>query len=546
MGVPALPLDNEERDLLRQVGRRTGLSLDNARLYAREHLVAETLQRSMLPEVVDVPGLDVWSFYAPGMQHAQIGGDWYDVLRIDDGTVGLVIGDVVGHDIEAASAMGQLRSVVRAYSADGDDPAAVLMRVDQLVGGMRITRSASLVYATLHEQGEGGWEMSWARAGHLPPILVHDGKATALMGAGGPMVGLVAGPRESADLLLSPGDVLVLYTDGLIERRARPMKTGLDRLVEICGDLGVSDAAGIGERLLIELGDEPEDDIALVVLRVPVPGEPPLTGGTTHSRRWQLPGEASSIPRARALTTQMCDLWRLPQSRQAELVVSELVANAVLHGHGTVSLHVREAPDRGLRIEVGDANPTPPRRVDGHPDRTGGFGLTVVGTVAQWGWRAESMGKVVWALVPASRGLTPHDCVGPERAAPGQPVTSRGPRGGLVVARVLLVDAEPRQHAADLEHERRLLVGAAQHRHAAGPAGRLGHGRHERRAGGVHEVEPAQVEHHQVPAQRGHPGDRLGELVADRHVQVAHHADRRGPGRGRDLEHGSVHLRQGG
>ena len=196
--------------------------------------------------------------------------------------------------------------------------------------------------------------------------------------------------------------MLVLYTDGLIERRARPMKTGLDRLVEICGDLGVSDAAGIGERLLIELGDEPEDDIALVVLRVPVPGEPPLTGGTTHSRRWQLPGEASSIPRARALTTQMCELWRLPQSRQAELVVSELVANAVLHGHGTVSLHVREAPDRGLRIEVGDANPAPPRRVDGHPDRTGGFGLTVVGTVAQWGWRAESMGKVVWALVPAA------------------------------------------------------------------------------------------------------------------------------------------------
>ncbi len=401
MGVPALPLDNEERDLLRQVGRRTGLSLDNARLYAREHLVAETLQRSMLPEVVDVPGLDIWSFYAPGVQHAQIGGDWYDVLRIQDGTVGLVIGDVVGHDIEAASAMGQLRSVVRAYSADGDDPAAVLMRVDQLVGGMRITRSASLVYATLRDQGEGYWEMTWARAGHLPPILVHDGRATALMDAGGPMVGLVAGPRESADLSLSPGDVLVLYTDGLIERRARPMKTGLDRLVGICGDLGVSDAAGIGERLLIELGDEPEDDIALVVLRVPVPGEAPLTGGTTHSRRWQLPGEASSIPRARALTTQMCDLWRLPQSRQAELVVSELVANAVLHGHGTVSLHVREAPDRGLRIEVGDANPTPPRRVDGHPDRTGGFGLTVVGTVAQWGWRAESMGKVVWALVPA-------------------------------------------------------------------------------------------------------------------------------------------------
>ena len=400
MGVPHLPIDNEERELLRQIGRRTGLSLDNARLYAREHLVAETLQRSMLPEVVDVPGLDVWSFYSPGVEHAQIGGDWYDVLRIDDGTVGLVIGDVVGHDIEAASAMGQLRSVVRAYSADGDDPAAVLMRVDQLVGGMRITRSASLVYANLVDGGEGTWEMSWARAGHLPPILVHRGKATALMGAGGPMVGLVSARRESEDLVLVPGDVLVLYTDGLIERRARPMKTGLDRLLEICGDLEVSDAAGIGERLLVELGEEPEDDIALVVLRVPVPGEPALPPGGNRSRRWQLPGEATSIPRARGMVRQMCELWGLPQGRQGELVVSELVANAVLHGHGTVSLHLREAPDRALRIEVADANPAPPRRVDGHPDRTGGFGLTVVGTVAEWGWRSEGGGKVVWALVP--------------------------------------------------------------------------------------------------------------------------------------------------
>ncbi len=401
LGVAHLPLAHEESELLLEVARRAGLSLDNARLYAREHLVAETLQRSMLPAVDRVPGLDVWSFYTTGIQHAQVRGDWYDVMRLDDGTVGLVIGDVVGHDIEAASAMGQLRSVVRAYSAGGDDPGSVLMQVDQLVDGMRITRSAGLVYANLVDDGAGSWEMSWARAGHLPPIVVHAGRATALMGAGGPMVGSVNVRRESDELLLVPGDVLVLYTDGLIERRTRPMKTGLERLLEICGDLDVNDAAGIGERLLAELGEEPEDDIALVVLRVPVPGEPVEAGSGNRSRRWQLPGEASSIPRARALTTQVCSLWGLRQERHAELVVSELVANAVLHGHGTVTLHLREAADAGLRIEVGDASPTPPRRVDGHQDRTGGYGLTVVGTVAQWGWRAESTGKVVWAVVPS-------------------------------------------------------------------------------------------------------------------------------------------------
>jgi PAS domain S-box-containing protein len=401
LGVPHLPMDREESDLLFQVARRTGLSLDNAWLYAREHLVAETLQRSMLPEVVDVPGLDLWSFYAPGVEHAQVGGDWYDVLRVDEDTVGLVIGDVVGHDIEAASAMGQLRSVVRAYSADGDDPGAVLMRVDQLVGGMRITRSASLVYATLSRLGESTWEMSWSRAGHLPPIVVRDGRAEALMDGGGPMIGMSAEARGHEERDLGPGDVLVLYTDGLIERRSRPLRAGLQRLLEVCEELDVSDAAGIGERLLAELGEQPEDDIAIVVLRVPVPGEPvgPRTGH--RSRRWQLPGETSSIPRARELVRQSCRMWELPQSRHAELVVSELVANGVLHGRGTVGLHLREDEARTLRIEVADANPSPPRQVDGHPDTTGGFGLTVVSRVARWGWRAERGGKVVWAVVPA-------------------------------------------------------------------------------------------------------------------------------------------------
>lgn len=400
LGVPHLPLDREEADLLFQIARRTGLSLDNAWLYAREHLVAETLQRSMLPEVVDVPGLDIWSFYAPGVEHAQVGGDWYDVLRVDDDTVGLVIGDVVGHDIEAASAMGQLRSVVRAYSADGDDPGAVLMRVDQLVGGMRITRSASLVYATLSQLGSSQWEMSWSRAGHLPPILVRDGRAEALMDGGGPMIGLSADARTHEERDVGPGDVLVLYTDGLIERRSRPLRAGLQRLLEVCQELDVSDAAGIGERLLADLGDQPEDDIAIVVLRVPVPGEPVPRSGQ-RSRRWQLPGETSSIPRARELVRQSCQMWDLPQSRHAELVVSELVANGVLHGRGTVGLYLREDDQHTLRIEVSDANPSPPRQVDGHPDTTGGFGLTVVSRVARWGWRAEHGGKVVWAAVPA-------------------------------------------------------------------------------------------------------------------------------------------------
>ena len=135
--------------LLRLTAHRVGVALDVMRLYAREHRLAETLQRAMLPEQAEIPDLDVWTYYAPSAEHAQVGGDWYDVLQIDDGLVGIVVGDVVGHDIEAAAVMGQLRSVVRSYAFERGSPGSVLERVDQLVEGMGMTRAASLVLGML-------------------------------------------------------------------------------------------------------------------------------------------------------------------------------------------------------------------------------------------------------------------------------------------------------------------------------------------------------------------------------------------------------------
>src|SRR5690606_8652851 len=110
----------------------------------------------------EVRDLDVWTYYAPSSGHAQVGGDWYDVLEVTPGVVAVVVGDVVGHDVEAAAAMGQLRSVVRSYVYESADPAAVLERVDQLVAGMRVPRSASLVLATLTREGEG-WTVRYSR-----------------------------------------------------------------------------------------------------------------------------------------------------------------------------------------------------------------------------------------------------------------------------------------------------------------------------------------------------------------------------------------------
>ena len=385
------------------VARRAGTAIDNARLYAREHRLAEALQRAMLPEQADVTGLDVWTYYAPNAEHAQVGGDWYDLLQIADGTVGLVIGDVVGHDVEAAAAMGQLRSVVRAYAYELTRPDTVLDRVDQLVTGMRVPRPASLVYATLeHRVEDDTWALDYTRAGHLPPLLLREGTVRLLSGAGGPLVGFGADPRAVSREELRRGDVLLFYTDGLIERRDRSLKVGLDTLVDISARITARDSAGVGEELLARLADAPEDDVAIVVVRVPDPAtDDQVTALSPRSRRWLLPSEPASIGRARHAVLRTCQAWGLPDSAAAELVVSELVANGVLHGWGNIALRLYDTGE-GLRIEVEDANPAPPVATDGHPNRLGGFGMQIVERLADWGWRPAGSGKLVWARLRAT------------------------------------------------------------------------------------------------------------------------------------------------
>lgn len=384
------------------VARRAGTAIDNARLYAREHRLAEALQRAMLPEQADVPGLDVWTYYAPNAEHAQVGGDWYDVVQISAGTVGLVVGDVVGHDVEAAAAMGQLRSVVRSYAFELATPGIVVDRVDQLVTGMRIPRSASMVYATLEQQPGGVWRVLYTRAGHLPPLLLRDAKVTQLADAGGSLIGFGSAPRSTAQAELRPGDVLLFYTDGLIERRDRSLKIGLDALTEASARITARDAAGVGEELLSRLADAPEDDVALVVVRVPDPVvDAQVQPLSPRSRRWLLPSEPASIGRARHAVLRTCQAWGLPESAAAELVVSELVANGVLHGWGNIALRLYDTGD-GLRIEVEDSNPAPPVSTDGHPNRVGGFGMQIVERLADWGWRPAGSGKLVWAKLRPS------------------------------------------------------------------------------------------------------------------------------------------------
>ncbi|MGJ7442563.1 SpoIIE family protein phosphatase [Aquipuribacter sp. MA13-6] len=411
------PVGEDLHKLVRVVARRTGLSLENARLYAREHSLAETLQRSMLPQQAGIPGLDVWAHYTPNVDHAQVGGDWYDVMPLGEDVTGVVVGDVVGHDVEAAATMGQLRSVVRSYAYEVEDPGSVLMRVDHLTAGMGIARMASLVLMTLRRRDDGQWDLSWSSAGHLPTLVCSprrrsapDGDAASgadavtgytvrsLDSAQGTMIGLQEGARRSDTVRLRPGDVVVAYTDGLVERRSRPMAQGIETLKGLLQRCTAVRADGVGEMLLAELGDSPEDDTAVVVLRVPmdVADLPVPRAEATRQRRWQLPSDPSSVGKARHATMRACAVWGVPQADLAEVVVSELVANAVLHGWGMVQLRLYDTTS-GLRIEVEDANPQPPRLVPHRPLGEGGHGLHVVNEVARWGWSPTRSGKLVWA-----------------------------------------------------------------------------------------------------------------------------------------------------
>ncbi len=397
----ALPA-GELTTVLELVARRVGMAMDNLQLYDREHRLAETLQRAMLPEQSHVEGVDVWSYYSPSSEHAQVGGDWYDVLDMGEGRVGVVVGDVVGHDVEAAAAMGQLRSVVRAYAAEFVEPGKVLGRVDRLVASMRIARPASFVYATLRPRDNGEeWDIAYSRAGHLPIVHVTDGHGEQLQGANGPLVGFGGRPRHTGHAVVHPGDVLIFYTDGLVERRDRSMRDGVAALVEAAVQIDAPDAAGIGEELLQQLADAPEDDIALVVVRIPDPAaEQRQAWSGPRERRWQMPMDPQTIARARHAVLRACEAWDIEDTAAAELVASELVANAVMHGWGRVDLRLRDTGD-GLRIEVEDANPSPPVVREGRVGRIGGFGLHIIGRLAEWGWRPTPTGKVVWARVRA-------------------------------------------------------------------------------------------------------------------------------------------------
>ncbi len=261
---------------------RAGLAVDNARLYEVERAAAATLQHSLLPAVPEVPGLQIAARYLVGKDGNQVGGDWYDVLPLPGGHVGAAVGDVVGHDLSAAAAMGQLRGVLRSYAWGGDRPGSVLDRCDQLVQGLDIAAMATAVYAVLGPAAEdGGRELSYANAGHPAPLLRRpDGTIVRLDAHHSPMLGAVpefgvasGARRDEVAVACAPGSLLVFYTDGLTDIAGEDADARTE-LIErtVAGMAADASPEDVVERTLeVCLPEQLGDDVALLAIRLMAP-----------------------------------------------------------------------------------------------------------------------------------------------------------------------------------------------------------------------------------------------------------------------------------
>jgi serine phosphatase RsbU (regulator of sigma subunit) len=380
------------------VAAQTAVALDNARLYQSQRDAAVELQSSLLPKLPDVDGLTIASRYLPAARGVEVGGDWVDVIPLSAGRTALVIGDVMGKGIHAAAVMGQLRTAVQAYAVLDLPPARLMRHLDDLMESLPASQLATCLYA-VHDPVRQ--TLSMANAGHLPPaILTADRQVSYLEDWLGPPLGVGRLPFTERTYTFAPGSALLLYTDGLVERRDRGIDQGLDQLT---AELAATAAAGVvdGGALLDRLveGDAHDDDIALLYAAVPAEGVP-------RTIAMQFAPEPVSVPSARRFVCSVLDGWGLAAHRDTAIAIaSELVANAVTHASTPLEVRLHRLP-RTLVVEVADDDARLPRLLPAGPTAEHHRGLLVVQALAvRWGARHAATGKLVWAEleVPAVR-----------------------------------------------------------------------------------------------------------------------------------------------
>ncbi|MGW7543076.1 SpoIIE family protein phosphatase [Streptomyces sp. NPDC054770] len=395
-GQHPAPFDDDDCSLVQELAGRAALSIDNARRYTRERTMVLTLQRSLLPQgLPDQDAVEVAHRYLPA--ESDVGGDWYDVIPLSGTRVGLLVGDVVGHGMLSAATMGRLRTAARSFAELDFSPDEVLTHLDNLVGrldreapaaGEADVFGATCLYAVYDPTTQ---QCTMARAGHPPPALVHpDGTVSFPDLPAGPPLGLGGLPFEAVDVDLPEDSRLVLYTDGLIEGRNRDVDVVLDRLRGALAHPGRTPEE-ICETVLDTVAPvHPHDDIALLVAR---------THALAPDRiaTWDLPADPSLVSEVRSAALRQLADWGIEEAAfAAELMLSELVTNAIRHGSGPV--RVRLLHGRTLICEVSDRSNTAPHLRRAASTDEGGRGLFLVAQLAQsWGTRYIRQGKVIWA-----------------------------------------------------------------------------------------------------------------------------------------------------
>ncbi|MGW3198179.1 SpoIIE family protein phosphatase [Streptomyces sp. NPDC001118] len=383
--------DDMDRTTGAELAARAGLVLDNARMYTYQENVADTLQDSMLPQVTPrMAGCDVATRYLPGTRLGRIGGDWFDTVKLPGSRTALVVGDVMGHGLNSAAMMGQLRTAVQTMAAMETPPAQLLRNLDDLARRLGDTYLATCLYA-VYDPIRG--ELHLANAGHIPPVLVRaeDGSSELLELPTGAPIGVGGVPFETTRLKVAPGDRLVLCTDGLVEVRGSDIGEGLAALCESAAHPAASmdDACDTIIRALNTHGGR-KDDVALLMARLNgIPDD--------HVAEWRLDADPREVARARRLVRARLRQWGLPQAVEtAELLVSEVVTNAVRHAVSE-PVGLRVVRTDALLFEVTDDEPGLPAMLSAGPYDESGRGLRVVSRLArEWGASATGHRKTVW------------------------------------------------------------------------------------------------------------------------------------------------------
>ncbi|MGE7434157.1 ATP-binding SpoIIE family protein phosphatase [Kitasatospora sp. NPDC001175] len=381
---------------------QAGLAVDTALRYSREWEIADELQRSMLPaRLPQRHGVRLAHRYLPGESGAQVGGDWYDSVPLPGNRMALIVGDVMGHSLTSAAIMGQLRTSAQTLAALDLPPHEVLYHLDEQAQRLGHEQHlATCVYAVYDPIAN---RVVLANAGHVPPVLIHpDGRSELLDLEPGAPIGVGGVDFQSVELPAPPGSALLLFTDGLVESRRRPIGTGLEVLRSRLGNAEPRSPEQLCQEALRILppGDR-ADDIALLAAAFDgIPAE--------DVAYWYLQPRHETPGRARRLAGHALRRWGLePLSESTELMVSELVTNAIQHATRPVTL--RLVRTSVLRCEIGDDSPVLPRAQRVGPEDERGRGLQIVARCAdRWGATRLGAGKVVWFEQrlprPAERG----------------------------------------------------------------------------------------------------------------------------------------------